>query len=174
MRHALYPAAYKVIIAGVLVGVIGIAFITGASRVGGDVANEGTQGVLECFSASLRGGDVTHGVSLASTWRDQYNHEVLDGFEREVMSVSALYPLVSSDGLTVGFTHSGSSKEAASFVREQVERNGWVCIESGNSSFFTFIKETGTFHWLGVTCVEEGRGTSVVMVVQEGGSADGA
>lgn len=173
MKQRLYPAAFKVLV-GLLITFLAIGITTKVLRVGGDVANEGTQGVIECFSASLRGGDVTQGVSLASSWRNQYDHEVPRIFEEEVMPVSGLHPLVSSDGFTVGFTYDGRVEEAAEFVCDQVEQRGWSFVKSGHDAFSTFIKDTGSFKWLGVTCVEKNETTSVVMVVQEGGGAGGA
>ncbi len=171
MRRFLYPAAYKVLAIGVLVVLLGIALSIGVSRVGGEVTNESTQGIIECFSASLQGGDVTQGVALASSWKDRYEREASQTFEEEVMPVSDLYPLVSSDGLTVGFTYNAPCDEAASFVREHVEERGWRFVESGESAFFTFVKDTGVYTWLGVTCVEGEDCTSVVMQVIEGGKA---
>lgn len=171
MKGALYPAGYKVLVFSIIAGLIGIAYMM--SHVGGEVANEGTQGAIQCFSTAIQGGSVTQAMSSLDDWRGEYNQEVSEEFEKEVMSLADLDALVDADGLTVGFTSDLSLDATRVFLEESLEQKGWIAIESGNELLMTFVKDTGSLCWLSATCVKVQDGTSVVIVAHDrGGSGD--
>jgi len=85
-------------------------------------------------------------------------------FIAEVSSLDGARDIrVSEDGLTIGCTFSRSSQEIQSFLRAELEENGWTYVESGSSFAVTYVKETGTYSWALVVVGEIAGKTSVVI-----------
>lgn len=90
--------------------------------------------------------------------------EVPEGFEDEVLSLSGRSDVrVGAGGAVVGFCCSGTAPEVFAGVAAELAQAGWSQVESGSDIASTFVKPSGRYRWLFVTCTEVSGEVSVVI-----------
>ena len=165
-EQLLFPRA-KFILVGVLV--VGIALSLGTflnSEPG--VLQVGTTGILDAFIVS-QGNDSASDVGALDSnvsWQGHFSNDLPDGFDKEI-GLSGTSMAVSNNGRTVGYSVEGTIDETMTEIKNHLAKKGWNHVPSGQESVVTFVKDTGTFCWLAVTCASVGTETSVVLVYEE-------
>lgn len=130
--------------------------------------------VIDYFSDSHPSHEATleqrfsHQVSFETLWDDSSFEDmrnVLPGkFEEEVLSLSSYFDVqVSQKGKVVGFYSQEQPLKVFKDCSLLLANNGWVKVESGQESAASFIKESGVYTWLYLSCVSISNETAVVI-----------
>lgn len=90
--------------------------------------------------------------------------EVPSTFLEEVIDVSncsAVY--VNNDGSIVGFSKVEPAQQTFLEIADELRSKGWVFVESGSRLAGSFVKSSGRYQWVFVSCTPVSGQTSVVV-----------
>lgn len=100
----------------------------------------------------------------ASAYAVESGSSALETFEQEVLSLAAYRELrLAAEVCVVGFTADGSAEKTFSDLSQTLERGGWTAITSGSATAGSFVKSTGTYRWIFMSCSDIAGTTSVVI-----------
>lgn len=109
---------------------------------------------------------VDRAVSAAGGWVIEREEELPDWFSEEVFSPNRLSRLyVLREGSVVGFMTPEPHDEVLGQLEDELERRGWVLVESGTPFAVTGVKEGGDVSWLSLSCTQVADETCVVVQV---------
>lgn len=85
-------------------------------------------------------------------------------FNEEVVDVSG-YPtvFVNDDGSIIGFSRVEPARQAFSSIADELRSKGWAFVESGSQLSGSFVKSSGRYRWVFVSCVPVSGQASVVI-----------
>lgn len=87
-----------------------------------------------------------------------------EGFQEEVLPLAGREDVrVSGQGAVVGFLERTGAATAFAALSAELEGAGWTPVQSGRDDCGSFVKDSGRFTWLFVSCVWTGEATSVVV-----------
>lgn len=90
--------------------------------------------------------------------------EIPASFEQEVISLADKSEVSSNAHVgMVGFTLHTSADQALKTLRSTLEDRGWRESGSGSDTCATFLKTSGEYRWLYVSCISVASHTSVVL-----------
>lgn len=85
-------------------------------------------------------------------------------FSSEALDLSRYSEVrIHSEGSVVGFTTPLRAEDAFRDMAGCLERGGWTAVPSGVATEGTFIKSSGEYTWLYISCIQMGDSTSVVV-----------
>ena len=85
-------------------------------------------------------------------------------FNDEVIDVSVyLAVFVNDDGSIVSFLRTEPPQQAFASIVDELRSKGWVYLESGSRMTGSFVKSSGCYRWVFVSCVSVSGQTSVVI-----------
>lgn len=94
----------------------------------------------------------------------QGTSQLPEGFAQEVLPVEGYANLrVGADGSVAGFEMDGDPAQIFDELAQLLSDGGWTAVPSGNGVSGSFIKESGQYRWLDVSCVKAGDTTCVVV-----------
>lgn len=179
-KRILFPKAKLVLVLFVLGGIV--LAVWSVSNANPSALQIGSVGVLESFSVShdentsdqgantqsTNGIDLGDSISLDSSasWQRHYSNDLPSGFDEEI-GLTGESVVVSNEGRTIGYVTDGSVEDTMTGIRNALEEKGWSYVPSGQESVATFVKDTGIFCWLAVSCVSVEGETSVVLVPEK-------
>lgn len=86
------------------------------------------------------------------------------GFEDEALQLDGWEDVrVDRQNGIIGFSWRGSVEEVLASIEEELRGKGWSGVESGNDGQESFVKSSGRYRWMFVSCVRVGAWTSVVV-----------
>ena len=114
------------------------------------------------FNASEAGKDLLNIPELTSKEHlpVSINSEVLDLSNRQDLRVSENRDLLS-------FIENLNPTSTYACLKRELESKGWESIESNSDVMGTFIKGSGEYRWLSLTCIEQGNQTIVLMQLEK-------
>lgn len=93
--------------------------------------------------------------------------EVPEAFAREAFGMGVFdEALATEDGTIVGMVGRGSAAESFSRLSSELADRGWAFVESGQAHVGTFVKGSGSYRWLLLSCSEVGELVAVVVQVR--------
>lgn len=130
----------------------------GASE-GGQDSSGGEQGASE--EVRNAPGD-EQGVS--SSGQGALQAQVPEGFEEETVGLAGKSQVrVAAGGSVIGFVEEGDADELFSSLSRELQDKGWREVDSGLGGCGSFVKGSGRFTWLFVSCVQSGDDVSAVI-----------
>lgn len=132
----------------------------------------GVQGMLDAFSVTKDQSSENLVVKSDVSWQGRYSNELPEGYDEEIGLGSDASVAVSNNGQAIGYTNDAGLSETVDEIQQHLLDKGWTFVPSGQESAATFVKDTGKFRWLAVTCASFGDETSVVLVPEELQSSD--
>ena len=118
----------------------------------------------ESVSASDGAETAPLSAGLSDVGMTQSGAPELVRFEDELFSLEGFEDVrAAEEGTLVGFVISRPGDRAFAMVRDLLEVEGWVCVESGSETSASFVKQKGVYRWAFVSCTEVAGSTSVVV-----------
>jgi len=91
-------------------------------------------------------------------------HQPSNVFVSEIMDASSQRNVVCSDqSSVVGFSFDGNPDDALAYVHRELIAHGWTLTSKNENHISSYIKDSGTYTWLLVSCVQIDSQTSVVI-----------
>ena len=166
VRSALYPRAWASLLL-IVVALVILAAVSFFSATPGAL-QLGTQGVIDSFSVSKGSSDDEANLEADVSWKGSFANELPSSFDEEIGLSGDSTTVVSNDGRTIGLSCKGTVDAVLAEIQASLEERGWTYVPSGQSGACTFVKDSGVYQWLAVTCVVVGDEVSVVLVPGEG------
>lgn len=166
----LYQRAWLIILA--IIACFVVLAISSFSTKDPGILEVGIQGMLDAFSVTKDQSSQDLVVKSDVSWQGRYSNELPEGYDEEIGLGSDTSVAVSNNGQAIGYTNDAGLSETVDEIQQRLLGKGWTYVPSGQESAATFVKDTGKFRWLAVTCASFGDETSVVLVPEELQSSD--
>lgn len=101
---------------------------------------------------------VNYETKFATSLSNDYCKEVID-----VNSLNVENLKVEKDEKVIGFSLCTNSNDAFQIVKTKLIDNGWNYVQSGNGTSASFYKDSDTYNWIFVNCIDVSGVASVVI-----------